>query len=309
MSGIIQQNSQTNTGPYGRHGIDGRDARDSVQQLEAAMHAADKKDTHIERHHAVELAIRDFRESAYGKLALRLLHHDGHLLVPLFSSTDVAEKTSQMHSSVAETLLTKNDKGDHMVSDRVVKKETRITGETRFMVMPEKLGEEFVSRTGEMADTLGCVLLATAYGAYEHVEAEHTTLLLNNDNVRKQILHRDQCGEDIDAKMGGGGRGPRSRPQAPPFSALCAFQDNTLLHAIDGSHLSPLQTNFSTDQAKECAIPVGWACLFHAALVHSGMASVGMYHARVHMYLKTKGTPAVYGGKIEVVTEEAMETT
>lgn len=101
MSGIIQQNCQTNTG----HGIDERDARNSVQNLEAAVRAADKKDTHIERHYAVEIAIRDFRESPYGKLALSLLHHDGLLLVPLFSSASVAEKVSQMRRAVVDRLL------------------------------------------------------------------------------------------------------------------------------------------------------------------------------------------------------------
>lgn len=61
----------------------------------------------------------------------------------------------------------KNDDGNYTVSDRVLKKEPRITGETRFMVKPGKLGQEFVRRTGEMVDTLSCVLLAIAYGAYE----------------------------------------------------------------------------------------------------------------------------------------------
>lgn len=132
-----------------------------------------------------------------------------------------------------------------------------------------------------------------------YVEVEHATVLLNNDNVNKQVLHRDHCGEDIDAKMRGEGRGPRSRPQPPPFSALCAFQENTVLHAIDGSHLKPLRTQFSTNQAKKREIPVGWVCLFHATLIHGGMGSSGLYHARAHMYLKPRGMPTVYGGKIE----------
>ena len=292
--------------PFAAHGISHRDARTTVRRLKAAVRAADKQSTNSARHYAVENAIHDFRESAYGKLAWHLLHRDGHVLVPLFSSSDVADKTSQMHSSVVESLLAKNDEGKHVVSERVLKAEPRITGETRFMIKPGRLGKEFVSRTREMADTLSSVLLAIAYGAYELVEMEHPTVLLNNENVKKQLLHRDYNGEDIDANMGGMiGRGSRSRPQAPPFSALCAFQDNTHLHAIDGSHLNPSQTNFNSNQAKACHIPTGYACVFQAGLVHSGMGSVGLYHARVHMYLKTKGTPHVYRGTIQVVTDDA----
>lgn len=306
MSSIIEQHSQTNMGPYESHGIDELHARDSVQQLESAMRAAENKKTNIERHYAVEIAIRDFRESAYGKLAWHFLNRDGHLLVPLLSSSDVEEKTTQMRLAVVDKLLTKTDDGNHMVSDTVTKKQARITGESRFMIDPGKLGEEFVGCTGEMVDTLGCVLLAIAYGAYERVESEHISLLLNNDNVQKQALHRDHCEEEIDKQLHGSGRGPRSRPQPPPFSALCAFQQQTSIHAVDGSHLNPLQTKFSANEAKQCHIPVGWACLFHAALVHAGMGSVGPYHARVHMFFKTKGTPAVYGGKIQLVADEAV---
>ena len=284
------------------HGVAERDARNAVQELEAAIRAADEKDTLIERHYYVESAIRDFRQSAYGKLAMSLLHRDGLVLVPLFSAATAAEKTSQMRHTVVDKLLTKNEDGDYTVSNRVLKNEPRITGETRFMIKPGKLGPDFVCLTEEMAYTLGCILIALAYGAYEHVETEHTTVLLNDGNVKKQVLHRDHSGEDIDAKMRGGGRGPRSRPQAPPFSALCAFQENTVLHSIDGSHLLPLRTQFDKDQTKQHKIPVGWACLFHAAAVHAGMGSSGPYHARVHMYLKPRGVSNVYGGKIQITT-------
>lgn len=285
------------------HGVAERDARNAVQELQAAVRAADDRDTLIERHYEVEIAIRDFRQSAYGKLAMSLLHRDGIVLVPLFSAATVDLKTSQMRHTVVDKLLTKNDDGKVTVSDRVLKNEPRITGETRFMIKPGKLGPDFVCRTAEMAYTLGCVLVALAYGAYEHVETEHTTVLLNDGNVKKQVLHRDHCGEEIDAKMRGGGRGPRSRPQAPPFSALCAFQENTVLHAIDGSHLLPLRTQFGIDQTKQYEIPVGWACLFHAAAVHAGMGSYGPYHARVHMYLKPSGVSNVYGGKIQLIDQ------
>ena len=290
------------------HGVAERDARNAVQKLEDAIRAADENDTLIQRHYGVELAIRDFRQSAYGKLAVSLLHNDGLLLVPLFSSSDISEKITQMRRAVAEKLLTKNEQGDCTVSGRVLKNEPRITGETRFMVKPGKLGPDFVCLTEEMAYTVGCVLVALAYGAYEHVETEHTTVLLNDGNVKKQVLHRDHCGEEIDAKMRGRGRGPRSRPQAPPFSALCAFQENTVLHAIDGSHLLPLRTQFDIGQTKQHEIPVGWACLFHAAAVHAGMGSSGPYHARVHMYLKPRGVSNVYGGKIRLI-DEATEAT
>lgn len=296
--------SNIDPGPYGRHGIDESDARDSVHVLTAAVRAADDLPTCIERHHAVDTAIRHFQNSAYGRAALHLINEQGKVLVPLFSTDQVAEKTRFMLSRVQEKLLVKNGAGELAVSDNALKNEPRIKSEPRLMINPEKLGREFVGFATETAATLSCVLLALAYGAYERAEAENVRVLLNNDQVSIQVLHRDLSGQDIEARMGGRGCGSRGRPQPPPFSALCAFQDGTTLHCINGSHLKPLETSFSTDQAEEVSIPTGSACLFHSALVHGGMGSAGLYHARLHMFLKATGCSAAYGGKIEVVAED-----
>ena len=288
--------------PYGCHGIAETDARNSVQVLVAAVQAADELNTHIERHHAVDTAIRQFRDSAYGRVALDLVNKQGKVLVPLFSTDQVADKTRRMLSRVEEGLLVKNNDGELVVSDNALKNEPRIKSEPRLMINPEKLGREFVGFATEAAVTLSSVLLALAYGAYEHADAENVRVLLNNDQVARQILHRDLSGQDIEARMAGKGCGSRGRPQPPPFSALCAFQDATTLHCINGSHLNPLQTSFRADQVEEVSIPTGSACLFHPALVHGGMGSVGLYHARLHMFLKATGCSQAYGGKIQVVT-------
>lgn len=299
--------SKNKSGAYGRNGMDEREARKSVQTLTAGIKAADKLPTRIQRHHAVDVVIREFRDSPYGKVASRLLNETGKVLVPLFSVDNVADKTKYMLSQVKQRLLVKNDGGELIVSEKVLKNERRIKSELRFMVNPGKLGGGFVSGANEMAETMSCVLLALAFGSYEGCEVESMNVLLNSGNVSRQMLHKDQKAEDIEAKMTGGiGGGSRSRPQPPPFSALCAFQEGTNLHCIDGSHLTPLQTRFSMDQANEYEIPTGSAFLFHAVLVHAGMNSTGPYHSRLHMYLKATGCCAAYSGKIQVVADEAV---
>jgi len=203
-------------------------------------------------------------------------------------------------------LLVRDGEGRLVVSQAVFYNEPKIKSEPRFMIEPRKLGKAFVGNAQDMAETLSCVVLALAYGPYERVETERLSVLLNNEAVKKQVLHRDQKAEDIEARLLGNGSGTRSRPQPPPFSAIFALQEQTVLHAIDGSHLQPLETTFSSEQTRKCAIPVGSACLFHATLVHAGMASVGMYHARMHCYFKARGCTSAYNGDVQLVTDEAM---
>lgn len=300
MFGFFKQ-AMVDTGPYARHGILESDARNSVQVLASAVRSAGYLTTHIERHNAVDAAIKHFRISKYGRVASHLINEEGKVLVPLFSTDEVADKTTRMLSRVQEKLLVKNSEGELVVSETVLKNEPRIKSEPRLMIKPEKLGGEFTGVSTEAAVTLSCVLLALAYGAYETAEAENVGVILSNDRVTKQVLHRDVSGRDIEARMGGKGCGSRGRPQPPPFSALCAFQDGTTLHCINGSHLKPLETSFRPSQAEDFPIPTGSACLFHCTLVHGGMGSTGLYHARLHMFLKATGCSSPYAGKIQVV--------
>lgn len=282
------------SGPY----ADDQEVKRVFQKLKADIHLAEKLPTRIQRHHEVEKAITSFRNTPCGRLMSRLLNEEGMVLIPPACGVD----TKEMLARVQDKLLSTNDSSERVVSDKVMKNEPRIKGESRFMIDPEKVGPDFVRHANEMADTLECVLLAIAYGPYEHAVAENISVLLNDGRVGVQLLHRDQNPHDIEKLMKcGSGGGSRGRPQPPPYSALCAFQDGTVLHAIKGSHLRPLETKFDSSQAKECHIPTGWSCVFHAALVHAGMASVGSYHARLHMYLKAVGCSQAYAGKIQVV--------
>lgn len=60
------------TGPYGNNVIEEQEARSRFKR--SYMKAANKLLTHIQRHYAADIAIREFRASAYSKLVLHLFY-------------------------------------------------------------------------------------------------------------------------------------------------------------------------------------------------------------------------------------------
>ncbi|CAN0449844.1 unnamed protein product, partial [Scytosiphon promiscuus] len=55
-----------------------------------------------------------------------------------------------------------------------------------------------------------------------------------------------------------------------PYAAVCAFQDQTTLHVIDGSRKILLKDELSWIDAEELLIPRGWGLLFHSCVLHAG---------------------------------------
>lgn len=122
-----------------------------------------------------------------------------------------------------------------------------------------------------------------------------------------QTLHKDQPGKEVADRLKGKGNGTRSRKEPPPYSALCAFQEGTVLHVIEGSHKDLEKDRFSWDDSKELKIPRGWGLLFHACLVHAG-ASYVLVNGRLHVYLKVKGGLATFEGKFRPVVDTTKQS-
>ncbi|CAM9183284.1 unnamed protein product [Ectocarpus sp. 12 AP-2014] len=101
------------------------------------------------------------------------------------------------------------------------------------------------------------------------------------------------------------GSGTRGSGEPAPYSAVCAYQEETTLHVIEGSHKILLKDEFSWADAKELKIPRGWGLVFHSCLVHAGASYVSV-NGRIHLYLKLKNGLASFNGKIKTVKSKGI---
>ncbi|CAN0321274.1 unnamed protein product [Ectocarpus sp. 8 AP-2014] len=253
------------------------------------------------RHAAEQRCIAEFVGTPYGRLARKKLMEGGKAYVPLFASDQEARtKISSMVSAVAR-LVEDTDGSVKRVMLR--RRYTRIKGQDRLMIPLSDLGTDFGSISGEMEDTLVYVLWALDNPGYDRILAEISTCLLSLEGLLTQVLHRDQVLEKITDQMAGrtqaATRG-NSRPQPPPYSALCAFQEGTILRFVDGSHLD-VHKNYDQGSAVECPIPRGWGLLWHGLSVHGGDGCNAAWLARLHMFLRALGCPQAATGKIDLV--------
>ncbi|CAM9183210.1 unnamed protein product [Ectocarpus sp. 12 AP-2014] len=158
-------------------------AREAVQTLRSALLAAHKLETAEDQHVAVRVAIDAFMQTDFARQSREWLYDRGWALVPLFSRGDVGEKTSSMARTVEAKLLQKTLEGNYEIPDNFSAK--RIKGQPRYMLDPKgrryrrKLGEDFVSNSGETGETAAFVLQAIDYGIHRTVDVEKLTLLLS----------------------------------------------------------------------------------------------------------------------------------
>ncbi|CAN0259260.1 unnamed protein product [Ectocarpus sp. 6 AP-2014] len=253
------------------------------------------------RHAAEQRCIAEFVGTPYGRLARNKLMRDGKVCVPLFASEQEARtKTSSMASALARLV---EDTDGSVKSVMLKRRYTRIKGQDRLMIPLSDLGTDFGSVSGDMEETLVYVLWALDNPGYDRILAEISTCLLSLEGLLAQVLHRDQVLEKITDQMAGrtqaATRG-NSRPQPPPYSALCAFQEGTSLRIVDGSHLD-VHKNYEQGSAVECQIPRGWGLLWHGLSVHGGDGCTAAWLARLHIFLRALGCPQAATGKIDLV--------
>lgn len=290
-------------------GISGDAARAATQALRARILAARDLERVEHRHEEVRLAIDEFKQTAFGRQSYAWLHGRGWALVPFFSAESVVEKTSSMARTVEDTLHHKVSEGHFEIPDNF--SAPRINGEERYMVDPQenkyrrKLGDDFVRRSEEAGETLAFVLQALDYGYLRGVDVEKLTLLLSAAGKQVQILHKDQDGEEVAKRLEDTGSGTRGAPEPVPYSAVCAFHEDAVLHVIDASHKDLRGDDFNWDDAKELKIPKGWGLLFHSCLVHAGGSYV-MVNGRLHFYLKMAHGLQSANGKFKQVNNHGI---
>lgn len=114
---------------------------------------------------------------------------------------------------------------------------------------------------------------------------------------KTQVLHTDASKKDVDRRARGGGSGTTSRVKAEPpsYSAVLAFQDDTVLHVIEGSHLDMGRPSWDWGDAKELQIPKGFGVVFNSGIAHAG-GSYLVANGRIHLYLIARnGSKSVDG--------------
>lgn len=290
-------------------GISGDAARAATQTLRARILAARALERVEDRHEEVRLAIDEFKQTAFGRQSDAWLHGRGWALVPLFSAAAVHDETSSMTKTVEDNLLYKVSEGHFELPENF--SAPRINGEHRYMVDPNerryrrKSGDDFVKSSEEVGETLAFVVQALDYGYQRSVDVEKLTLLLSAAGKQVQILHKDQDGAEVSKRLDVTGSSTRGAPEPAPYSAVCAFQDDAVLHVIEASHKDLLRDDFDWGDTKELKIPRGWGLLFHSCLVHAG-GSYESVNGRLHFYLKmAHGLPSV-NGKFKLVENKGV---
>lgn len=110
------------------------------------------------------------------------------------------------------------------------------------------------------------------------------------------MLHTDASKDDVDRRArGGSGTTNRNKPEPASYSAVLAFQDDTVLHVIEGSHLDMGKESWDWGDAKELKIPKGFGVVFNSGLAHAG-GSFRVANGRIHLYLIARnGSKSVDG--------------
>ncbi|CAN0515741.1 unnamed protein product, partial [Ectocarpus sp. 12 AP-2014] len=135
-----------------------------------------------------------------------------------------------------------------------------------------------------MENTMVYVVWALDPPGYDRILAEKSTCLLSLDRLGAQVLHRDQNLETMNDRLEGRKRAAtrgNTRPQPPPYSALCSFQEGTSFRFVDGSHFDH-HKEYSAESAVDYPIPRGWGLLWHGLSVHGGAGCTLPWLARLH---------------------------
>ncbi|CAN0261029.1 unnamed protein product [Ectocarpus sp. 12 AP-2014] len=177
-----------------------------------------------------------------------------------------------------------------------------IKGQKRYGLEAVYMGGPIVTAFEDIASLLAAVLCAVVDGASAGVVTHKHAALANAMGTGVQMWHRDGRAKEVLAKTDPSHRGKRTRPEPHPFSAVIAFQENTVLHVVKGSHNRGEENDFSQDAPHEHHVTKGYAAVFYSILVHRGMGTDGdcpSENIRGHMYLTVAGCTLPPFGEIE----------
>ncbi|CAM9986978.1 unnamed protein product [Ectocarpus sp. 6 AP-2014] len=263
------------------------DARDAVRNLMASLDAAEN------RSGAIEVACQAFRETGFGKEVVHGLYSDGIVNIPYGESEESALSMAGVVCGAAQDL---------MLGEKPHKERIMIKGQTRYGLEARCMGGGTVAAFEKIASLLAAVLCAVVDGASVGVVTHKHVALANAVGTGVQMWHRDGRAKEVLAKTDPSHKGKRTRPEPHPFSAVIAFQENTVLHVVKGSHNRGEENDFSQDAPHTHHIPIGYTAVFYSILVHRGMGTDGdspSENVRGHMYLTVAGCTLPPFGEIE----------
>ncbi|CAN0006558.1 unnamed protein product [Ectocarpus sp. 4 AP-2014] len=191
---------------------------------------------------------------------------------------------------------------DLVLGEKPHRERVKIKGQTRYALEAIYMGGGTVAAFKEIASLLAAVLCAVVDGASVGVVTHKHAALANAMGTGVQMWHRDGRAKEVLAKTHPSHKDKRTRPEPHPFSAVIAFQENTVLHVVRGSHNRGEENDFSQDAPHAHHIPIGYAAVFYSILVHRGMGTDGdrpSENVRGHMYLTVAGCTLPSFGKIE----------
>lgn len=263
--------------------------RDVVRDLMGGYDLADAVLDPTDRVEMFLSAGQTFRETAFGKVVLKI-SRDGFSNIPFCATEDDALEKASAVVDAANT---------HILSSTPHKERVMIKGQTRFALEAKYMGVETASTMKEAGKAASAVMRAVVDGASTGVVTYRESVLANAEKTDEQIWHRDEKAHKVLDRMK---TGRRKRAEPPPFSAIVGFQSGTKLHVVRGSHRRGTESDFSKDEGVGHGIPTGWCCLFNSILVHHGMGSDDE-HVRGHIYLTALGCTLPSFGEIETTVK------
>lgn len=265
-----------------------QDFRDAIKNLMESVKTAKNSV-------ATEAACETFRETEFGKKVKKDLHVHGIVNVPYGASEEDALRMAGVVCGAAQNLV---------LGDKPHKERVNIKGQTRYGLDASHMGSGTISAFACIAEGLAAVLCAVVDGASAGVVTHKHAALANAIGTELQIWHRDTQAEKVLAKTDPSHEVKRTRVEPHPFSAVTAFEENTVLHVVKGSHARGEEYDFSEDISHTHHIPIGYSAVFYSILVHRGMGTdrdSPRGNIRGHMYLTAQGCMFPEFGKIEVI--------
>ncbi|CBN80317.1 conserved unknown protein [Ectocarpus siliculosus] len=258
------------------------DARDAVQNLMASLDAAAAEN----QSGAIEVACQDFRETAFGKEVMHDLHVDGIVNIPYGTSEADALSMAGVVRGAAQDLV---------LGEKPHRERVKIKGQTRYALEAIYMGGGAVAAFEEIASLLAAVLCAVVDGASGGVVTHKHVALANAMGTGVQMWHRDGRAKEVLAKTNPSHKDNRKRPEPHPFSAVIAFEENTVLHVVRGSHNRGKENDFSQDAPHAHHITIGYAAI---PLVLEGDAPAQSPMGEMMQYAAGKGVARIgYIGK------------
>ncbi|CAM9999367.1 unnamed protein product [Ectocarpus fasciculatus] len=201
---------------------------------------------------ATEVACQNFRETDFGKEVMHGLHVDGIVNIPYGESEEDALSMAGVVCGAAQDLVL----GEKPHKERIMSK-----GETRYGLEAVYMGGGTVAAFKKIASLLGAVLCAVVDGASAGVVDHKHVVVANAVGTGVQMWHRDGRAKEVLDKTDPAHRDKRTRPEPHPFSPVTAFQENTVLHVVKGSHNRGEENDFSQDAADIHHIPIGYIAI------------------------------------------------